>query len=227
MHTHRCELLLASLVRQAAAVPHEAAHLAHTIWQAALNSGETEAAATSLVAQALICCWLAPAVGAPQAFGVFPEPSPHANTCNNLDAISRELMRLPAAMRPAAASVADPCVVLATEFVHAVLLSEPADYGAAAACDGHGDGAHGDGDGGEGGRRSPANVPVAALPVDAEMVDPAELEDDLDETALHGRLPAEAPRSRLIIEIENEQVPGLHHPPARLTSQRESLKLGN
>ena len=93
-----CGFLLQALVRHADAVPRPIQMVADAVWRAALHRQLPETTALALVGQLLLGCWLAPALATPQAYGVFPEPSPHDRTCSNLDAISRELARLPSAL---------------------------------------------------------------------------------------------------------------------------------
>ena len=68
-------------------MPRDVQILASATWKAALERGLSHTSSLAIVAQLLLGCWLAPAVATPQAFGIFPEPSPHQRTCSNLDAI--------------------------------------------------------------------------------------------------------------------------------------------
>ena len=121
-----CDLVLTSLAHHAAVVPRAVQLLAAATWRAALERGLEHASALAIVAQLLIGCWLAPALAAPQAFGIFPEPSPHDRTCANLDAIARELCRLPAALHHGDGG---PGVRVLVDWLQAVLfLSERAEH---------------------------------------------------------------------------------------------------
>ena len=124
-----CGFLLQALVRHADAVPRPIQMVADAVWRAALHRQLPETTALALVGQLLLGCWLAPALATPQAYGVFPEPSPHDRTCSNLDAISRELARLPAALHAGHPNpnvtnpnVTNPNLAVLVEWLQAVLL---------------------------------------------------------------------------------------------------------
>ena len=114
-----CGFMLQALIRHAGAVPRAAQMLANAVWHAALQRKLSEPTALALVGQLLFGCWLSPAVAAPQAYGVFPEPSPHERTCSNLDAVARELARLPAALH---AGHSGANVSMLVEWLQGVLL---------------------------------------------------------------------------------------------------------
>jgi hypothetical protein len=124
-----CGFMLQALIRHADAVPRPIQVLADAVWRAALHQQLPETTALALVGQLLLGCWLAPALATPQAYGVFPEPSPHDRTCSNLDAISRELARLPAALHAGHPNpnvtnpnVTNPNLAVLVEWLQAVLL---------------------------------------------------------------------------------------------------------
>ena len=62
-----CELFVGGLGHHTPAVPRAVLRIAGAIWGHARALGLQQAQALALVAQAVVGCWLAPAVGAPEA----------------------------------------------------------------------------------------------------------------------------------------------------------------